>query len=582
MTRRCVPVRVPVFGSSRFKSWLVSSEMGAQGFSGADGAVQQLEALGVAVVFGIPGVHNLALFEALDRSPIRVVLVRHELTAVFAADGYARSTGRLGVAVTTTGPGAANTAGAMGEARAARSPILHISTQLPTALLAGRSGRGGLHESPAQRELMAAVSIWSERVQTAAAIPQMLAKAAAAAFEGRRGPVFLEIPFDLLSEQIGHRAAGARVARGLEPDTKQLSRAARHLRAAKTPVIWAGGGAVSADAGDALRLLAEALDAPVVTTFSGRGLLPRAHPLAVAAPAHEPAVTALIESSDAILIVGSDLDAMNTMGWRLDLPHPRISINTVADDARRNYAADVAVEADARAALDALLPMLPRRSSGRGTTPGAKRATAAGKTVAKRLTASKPYAPGFSFAGTITDAAARADARVVCDMAVGAYWVAGYGGFDAPRTLLYPMGWGTLGFSMPAAVGTGAAGWRTLVVCGDAGAMYAIGELATYVQEQLDVCVLVVDDHGYGMLRFDEDVTFGRRFAADLVTPDHVAIAAAFGIPAKKTTARGLASALKWGLATAGPSLIVLKAAFEPPPTTSPRWPRRGEPERRP
>lgn len=555
--------------------------MSARAFTGADGAVQQLEALGVTVVFGIPGVHNLALFEALDRSPIRVVLVRHEQTAVYAADGYARSTGRLGVAITTTGPGAANTAGAMGEARAARSPVLHLSTQLPTALLAGRSGRGGLHESPQQRELMAAVGTWSERVSTAAAIPQMVAKGAAAAFEGRRGPAFLEIPFDLLAEEIGHRSSGARVAGGLEPDTKLLARAARLLRAATKPVIWAGGGAVSADAGDAIRQLAEALDAPVVTTFSGRGLLPRSHPLAVHGPAHEAAVTELLEAADATIIVGSDLDAMNTMGWRIGFAEPRIAINTVADDARRNHAAQVVLEADARASLDALVPLLPRRSSGKGTTPGAKRVSAANRAVAKRLTG-KGLAPGATFAATVTTAAAAAGARVVCDMAVGGYWVAGYGAFDAPRTLLYPMGWGTLGASIPMAVGTGAAGARTLVVCGDAGAMYAIGELATYVQEELPVCVLVVDDGGYGMLRFDEEQSYGRRFADDLVTPDLVALAAAFGIPARKTTTRGLATALTWGLGRPGPAIVVLRAAFEPPPTTSPRWHRRGEPERRP
>jgi acetolactate synthase-1/2/3 large subunit len=556
--------------------------MSARGFTGADGAVQQLEALGVSTIFGIPGVHNLALFEALDRSPIRTVLVRHELTAVFASDGYARSSGRLGVAVTTTGPGAANTAGAMGEARAARSPVLQLSTQLPTALLSGRSGRGGLHESPHQRELMAAVGTWSERVATAAAIPQMIGRAAAAAFEGRRGPAFLEIPFDLLDEEIGQRSSGARIAAGLEPDTKQLARAAKLLRAASSPVIWSGGGAVSSDAADAVRALAEALDAPVITTYSGRGILPSAHALTVGMPAHEPAVTAMLEASDAIVIVGSDLDSMNTMGWRLDPPHPRISINTVVDDARRNYAADVAIEADARATIEALLPMLPRRSSGKGTTPGAKRAAAAVRTATKRLTTSATFAPGFAFARTVTDAASAVDARVVCDMAVGAYWVAGYGRFDQPRLLSYPMGWGTLGFSIPAAVGVAAGGARALVVCGDAGAMYAIGELATYVQEQLDVCVLIVDDGGYGMLRFDEDQTFGRQFASDLVTPDLVALAGAFGVPARKATSKGLAGALAWGLKQRGPAVIVLRAAFAPPPTTSPRWPRIGEPERRP
>lgn len=555
--------------------------MSARAFTGADGAVEQLEALGVPVVFGIPGVHNLALFEALDRSPIRVVLVRHEQTAVYAADGYARATGRLGVAITTTGPGAANTAAAMGEARAARSPVLHLSTQLPTTLLSGTSGRGGLHESPQQRELMGAVATWSERVSAAPAIPQLIARAACEAFAGRRGPVFLEIPFDLLAEPITRRSAGMRVGTRLEPDTKSLARASRTLRAATRPVLWAGGGAVSADAADAVRQLAEALDAPVVTTYSGRGILASSHPLAVNGPPHEPAVTELIEGSDAAIFVGTDLDAMNTMGWRIGFPRPRVAVNTMVDDARRNYAADVAIEADARATIEALLPMLPRRSSGKGTTPGAKRVTAANRAVAKRLT-TKPFAPGAGFAATVTRVAADAGARIVCDMAVGGYWVGAYGTIDGPRTLAYPMGWGTLGFAIPAAVGTAASGGRALVVCGDAGAMYALGELATYVQEELAVCVLIVDDGGYGMLRFDEEQTFGRRFADALITPDLVALAGAFGIPARKATTRGLATALTWGLKRKGPAIVVLNAAFEPPPSTSPRWHRRGEAERRP
>ncbi|HEV2686211.1 MAG TPA: thiamine pyrophosphate-binding protein, partial [Actinomycetota bacterium] len=173
--------------------------------TGARALTEQLEALGVEVVFGIPGVHNLAIFDALERSPIRTIVVRHEQTAVYAADGYARATGRLGVAITTTGPGAANTAAAMGEAHASRSPVLQISTQSESTLLEGRSGRFSLHESPHQRELMDAVARWSASASTAEAIPTLVLRGAREAFAGRRGPAFLEIPHDFLSEPVRWR-----------------------------------------------------------------------------------------------------------------------------------------------------------------------------------------------------------------------------------------------------------------------------------------------------------------------------------------------------------------------------------------
>src|SRR5438067_888497 len=139
--------------------------------NGADALVAQLEELGVEVVFGIPGVHNLAIFDALRRARIRTIVVRHEQTACYAADGYARATGRLGVCVTTTGPGAANAAAAMGEARASRSPVLHISTQVDSRILEGKTGRFSLHESPQQVELMSSVCQWAARVSRAEAIP---------------------------------------------------------------------------------------------------------------------------------------------------------------------------------------------------------------------------------------------------------------------------------------------------------------------------------------------------------------------------------------------------------------------------
>jgi thiamine pyrophosphate-dependent acetolactate synthase large subunit-like protein len=545
--------------------------------TGAEALVAQLEALGVEVVFGIPGVHNLAIFDALDRSKIRTILVRHEQTCVFAADGYARATGRLGVAVTTTGPGAANTAAAMGEARASRSPVLHISTQSESRIFEGRGGRFSLHESPHQREMMDALARWSGTVANPDAIPTMALRGAHEAFAGRRGPAFLEIPHDHLAAPVHWGAQKPPRERGLPPEPAQIERAVKVLSSAEQPVIWAGGGAVSSGAGEVLTKVAEALDAPVVATFAGKGLLPGEHPLAVGFPPHQPQVTELLESSDAILIVGSDLDGMNTQGWRIPLPRPRVGINTVAQDCRRNYACNVVVEADAREALEAVLPSLTTRKGGAGARRVARVRKAADAMLRKSKEFSEPY--GFTRA---VSAALPPDAFVVADMAIPGYWMAAYYTPSEPRTFAYPLGWGTLGFALPASIGAAAAGRRTLVVTGDAGLMYAPGELATAVQEKLPITVLVVNDEGYGMLRFDEQERFGRAFSTDLVVPDFVALARSFNVVAKRTTMKELEAALRLAFKRSDPSLIELPARFAPPLTTSPRWPLKGRKEARP
>jgi len=538
--------------------------------------VAQLEALGVDVVFGIPGVHNLAIFDALERSSIRTIIVRHEQTCIYAADGYARATGRLGVGITTTGPGAANTAAAMGEARYSRSPVLHISTQLESTLLEGRSGRWSLHENPHQRDMMDAVSRWSATVKTAEAIPTLVLRAAHEAFVGRRGPAFLEIPFDFLSVPVRWRAQKPLKERALPPEPEAVSRALRVLQKAKRPVIWAGGGAISSGAADVLTKVAETLDAPVVTTFAGKGLLPPDHPLAVASPPHQPEVTKLLAESDAILIIGSDLDGMDTQGWRLPLPKQRVAINTVAQDARRNYASTVIVEADAREALEILLPELAARKA-----DGARRVADVHKSVDRGLRANKEFAEPYRFVRTVAESFPK-DAFLVADMAIAGYWLAGYFVGPAPRCFAYPLGWGSLGYALPAGVGAAASGRRTIVVAGDAGMMFAPGELATAVQEKLPMTIIVSNDEGYGMLRFDERERFGREFASDLSTPDFVKLADAFGVKAKRCKPKDFAEALAWSLKQKGPTLIELRAAFAPPLTTSPRWPLKGKKEARP
>ncbi|MBI4729400.1 MAG: thiamine pyrophosphate-binding protein [Acidobacteria bacterium] len=555
----------------------------ARSRTGAEALVAQMEALGVEVVFGIPGVHNLPVFDALRHSSIRAVVVRHEQAAGYAADGYARATGRLGVCITTTGPGAANAAAAMGEARACRSPVLHVSTQIETRLLQGRGGRWSLPESSHQRDLMGAVCVWSEGVARAEAIPGMVAVAAREAFRGRRGPAFLEIPHDLLDARVPV-AAPRRGAlwEPVPPDGAAVARAARSLVRAERPAIWAGGGIISSGASEALRRVAEMLDAPVVTTFAGKGAIPGGHPLAVGFPPHHPHVTRLVAGSDALLVVGSDLDAMNTQGWRLPLPRPRVAINTVAQDARRNYAADVVVEADARLALEALAGALGERGEGVGTRragAGARRAGAARRAALKWLRGRREFTEPLAFVDSFA-AELPPDAFVLGDMAVAGYWTAAYYPAPGPRAFAFPLGWGTLGFALPAAIGATAAGRRAVAVCGDAGLLFAAGELATAVQESLPVVAVVVNDSGYGMLRFDQDRRFGARFASDLRAPDFVALARAFGAKARRASLAGFRPALRWALRQDGPVLIEVPAAFAPPITISPRWPLAAAPSR--
>ncbi|MCA1830678.1 MAG: thiamine pyrophosphate-binding protein, partial [Actinobacteria bacterium] len=475
---------------------------------------------------------------------------------------------------TTTGPGAANTAGAMGEARASRSPVLHISTQVESRLLEGRGGRFSLHESPHQRELMDAVSVWTATVARAEAIPTMVQRAAIEALAGRRGPSFLEIPHDLLSEKVSWEPQPAVTERTFPPEPSLVERAVDTLSRAKRPLVWAGGGAISSGAGSVLAKVAEVLDAPIVTSYAGKGIVAPGHPLCVGFASHQPEVTSLIRSADAALIVGSDLDGMNTQAWRLPLPRPRVAINTIAEDARRNYAADVVIEADAREMLEAMLPHLRARSSDAG-----RRVADVRKAADASLRATKEFAAPYRFVKTVS--AAAGDAVVLADMAVPGYWLAGYHRPPRARTFAYPVGWGTLGFALPAAVGVGASGARALAVCGDAGISYALGELATLAQEKLPVAVLVVNDSGYGMLRFDAQDRFGKTFASDLRAPDFVALALSFGIDARKTTQRELGTALSWALSQRGPALVELRATFAPPLTTSPRWPLRAKKEAR-
>jgi len=527
--------------------------------TGAQAIVAALCDAGVDTVFGLPGVHNLSLWKALGGSGIRLVGVRHEQTAAYAADGYARATGRVGVALVTTGPGAANALAAVGEAYASRSPVVLVATDIPTALRRPGPVRGALHETSDQRAMFAPVTKAALRASEGGDAGVLAALALAEAHAHPRRPVFLEVPTDLLDAPAAAPGPPPAPAPGAPPDA---TRAAALLHDARRPLVWAGGGALAAGAGEAVAALAERLGAPVVLTPSARGLLAPGHPLLVGPPHVEP-VGRLWDEADAVVAVGSDLDGTTTQNWRQPQPPVLVAVNVDAADAAKNYRVDALVRASAAEGCAALLDAL-----------GEPRRPWADLDAVRAQVAAVPDPQARAFLDALADAAGD-DAVVVCDMCIPGYWAGAFGRVAGPRRLAYPMGWGTLGFGFPAAIGAALAhDGPTIAVCGDGGFLFACGELATVAQERPRLVTVLVDDGGYGMLRWDQDARGDERAGVDLHTPDFVALARSFGVRAEGVDGLGedFARTLRELVARPEPSVLVARASLQPPPSTSPRW----------
>ena len=533
--------------------------------TGAELIVSALVDRGVEVAFGLPGVHNLALWEALRRSPVRLVGVRHEQAAAYAADGYARATGRLGVALTTTGPGAANALAAVGEAWASRSPVLVVATDIPSSLRREGVYRGVLHETDGQADMFRPVVKAAFTAEDGGFAPALARQAAETALLGPPRPVYLEVPTDQLSSEA---AESDPPAYELTRELPDLEAAVELLAAAHRPLIWAGAGA--RDAATEVAALAERLAAPVLSTYGGRGVVPPGHPCAVEMPPHVRAAGALWDEADVVVSIGSDLDGMSTQNWAMPQPPAVVAINLDEEDASKNYDTAVTLAGDAAEVCAALAEQLDPRGGLDELAARLRHVCAEGQQELDERALRFLDAMAF---GTPDDA------LVVCDMCIPGYWVGGFHAFTEPRRLLYPVGWGTLGFAFPAAMGAALAGRGPAVaLCGDGGFLFACGELATVAQEQLPLTTVIVDDGGYGMLRYDQDKVGAARFGVDLHTPDFAALAESFGVRAETVhdLDDAFGEALARHVADPAPSVLVARAeALVPPPTTSPRWYRR-------
>jgi acetolactate synthase-1/2/3 large subunit len=445
------------------------------------------------------------------------------------------------------------------EAASAHVPVVAIASQIPHGLI-GR-GRGYLHELRDQLASFAPVVKWAARAESAEALPDLLAEAWRRALTPPSGPVFLEIPVDLLAGETDVSTVkeldGAPAAPDLPP-RELLDEAAGLLAQAERPVFWAGGGVTRSAAWDELRALAERLRVPVATTYMGKGVFPEDHELAVGSACDEGGFQELVGGADVLLCVGTELGAETTAQYRLELRGRVIQIDALPERIGATYPA-LGLVGDARAVLAAVLERVPAREpDGRAEA----RAAAARERVARGL-AEQPRTLERGLLATIRAALPR-DAVHVWDMTMLAYWAAAFFPALGPRRFLYPLGSGTLGYAWPAALGaTLAEDEPALAVVGDGGFLYGVQELAAARQNGLAGKLLLVDDGGYGILREYQEETYGETFGVDLEQPDFPALARAFGVPVESTTPEGLDDALAWAFAQEGPAVVHLPVHLE-------------------
>jgi acetolactate synthase-1/2/3 large subunit len=545
---------------------------------GGNLVAETLQALGAEVAFGVPGVHALAIWEGLRDTPIRVIGTRTELCAGFAADGYARSSGRPGVVLLSTGPGAMNSLTAVMEAASSHVPLVLISSQIPSELI-GR-GRGYLHELPDQLGAFGTLVKSAERARSPESIPGVLARAFERALAAPSGPVFVEIAVDLLTGPAGDAAVDVdpvAVERRIAPAAAVLA-AASLLVDARSPVLWAGGGVIRSDARPQLRALAELLGAPVATTYMGKGAIADDHPLAVGAGCDEAAFQQLLSEADVVLCVGTELGAETTGQYKLRFGGRVIHLDADADRIGVTYNA-LAVVGDARATLAALIEQLRGAGVGVGAGVGSDGSGRAGRSAERVAAIRKRIAAGLDSQGralelgvlsTVHDALS-ADAIGCWDMTILGYWAAPHLRIGERQQFLYPLGSGTLGYGWPAALGASVAhpDRQVLGVVGDGGFQYAVAELGTAAQHGIDAKLLIVDDGGYGILREYQRDAFGETTAVELPGKDLAAIAAAYGVPVRLATPDDLGEQLAWAFAQDGPAVVVLRsllAAAAPTP----------------
>ena len=524
--------------------------------TGAEAAVAALRAHDVGHVFGIPGVHTLALYDALrNQSDIRHILARHEQGAGFMAEGYARVTGKPGVAFVITGPGVTNVATPMASAYSDSVPLLVIGSSLPRRTRLRPSG--DLHELRNQFGVMESLAGWTRTVDRVEDIPEAVGDALRAMSRGRPRGAYLEIPLDLLEARAEITITKPTLLAPARPDPAKITAIAKLLAQAERPLIVAGSGVTAAGANRALATLAEKLGAPVLLGGKSRDALPSDFPLGLAVSGYGlgQEFMAFVARHDAVLVIGSKLGDQRTDQGRLPLPRILAQIDIDPAEIGLRYPTTIGLEADAGVAIEALLAALPESRHDRA-------ALAAEIEIARAAiaaTARAGYGADLDLLQAVREAVP-ADGIIVADMTALGYLAADVWPVYAPRTFIHSSELCTIGCALPQALGAkvGAPDRPVVALCGDGGFLLNPGEMATAVQENLGVVVVLGNDATYSAVKSAQRDDYKRRYiATDLKAPDYVALAHAFGAEGARADAPAdLESALAAALAANRPALI--------------------------
>ena len=519
--------------------------------TGGEALVAGLAAHGVDTVFGIPGTHNLSAYAALSKYGVTHVSPRHEQGAGYAADGFARSTGRPGVVLTTTGPAILNAAAAAAQAYSDSIPVLFISPGMP--LRHPGLGNGLLHEIKDQGAAMASVVAYSHRVTSVEEIPLAVAQAFAAMSTGRPRPVHLEIPLDLLDESAEVVLVNPVPSGVLNAPSAAIAEAGAALAAAGKPLLIVGGGASRASA--QVKAIAEALGAPVLATTNGKGVFPEDHALFIGSGVQHRSTLDAVDDSDCVLAIGTELAPSD---WWIGLPdfdNKLIRIDIDATSINTNAVPTRGLVGDCGAVLDGLLTSLDGLKA-----DGAERAaTWRDKLQADARIQGEPW---LEIVAAIADALPR-EAIVAADSAMACY----YGALSnlplfRPNAFLYPTGVGTLGYGLPAGIGAKVANpdAPVLVMQGDGGVMFTIAELATAAELGIALPIVIVDNGGYGEIRNEMADRNEPVHAVALGHPDFAALAESLGCYGVRVKfAADLTGAIKTAFGSDRPTVLHIR-----------------------
>ena len=506
--------------------------------TGGQAVVAALEAHGVDTVFGIISVHTLDLFDALfDRQDaVRFIGGRLELGCGYMADGYSRATGRPGVILTSTGPGAADSVGAMGEAYFSASSILQVTTNVEAEFVG--SGKMATHETKDQLGMFAAVTDWNARISQIESIPDHFVEAFVRFRERRPRPVELEVPTDLLGQSAEVEVLQPRDTDVPQGGPLQVERAWNLLRKARRPVIFLGEEIHTTGGGDDIIALAERLGAAVVTGDGAKGVFPESHPLSLGMAlgnriwGGNPALDWLGDC-DVALVLGSNLPYRSTAGVGLKLPETVIHVLLDGEYIGKNYDTEVGIAANSGAVARQFLNAAGNADSGASDEYRAEVANLKGRIYAGLQEQWGPelYAWESIRSAIPDDTIFALDATVPANRAVRCLQM------NRPRSYMYPHGWAGLGFGFPAAMGAKAGRPECPVICvtGDGGFQYNAQELGTAVQYGINPIVMVFNDSAWGVLKGYQQDRGGRRMATDLVNPDFVKLFDSYGIGGTRT-----------------------------------------------